>query len=122
MPAFHTAVSRRAVLVSGVAVSLAAVSAPVSARNLLQPSDLSGRLTDEQGRPLRNARIGVAGVSAKTDGDGRFFVQALTPASGHITLQIALPGNAQPIDVSILPDRTRSEDQHNTSIAWALPA
>ena len=32
------------------------------------------------------------------------------------------PGNAQPIDVSILPDRTRSEDQHNTSIAWTLPA
>jgi len=115
-----TAVSRRSVLVSGLAVSLMGVSAGAAPLRLARESMLSGRVTDESGFPLRHAQVAVAGVMTLTDGDGRFCVHAVLPTRGPLYLQIVRSGEVSAIWVVGQPDRTRSEDRDSSSVSLVM--
>jgi hypothetical protein len=114
------AVSRRSVLVSGLAVSLLGVSAEALPLTQMHESVLSGRLTDAQQAPLRHAEVSVAGMTTRTDGDGRFFVRAHLPAQGHISLHIVRAGETSAVMVSGLPDRLRGEGRETSSLALVM--
>ena len=115
-----TAVSRRSLLVSGLAVSLMGVSAGAAPLRQARESMLSGRVTDESGFPLRQAEVTVEGVTTRTDGDGRFFVRAILPTQGYLSLQIVRRGETSAFIVFGLPDRTHSEDRDTSSLSLVM--
>jgi hypothetical protein len=116
----HAAVSRRSVLVSGLVVSLLGASAGAAPLSQASESVLSGRLTDGRSFPLRHAELTVEGVTTRTDGDGRFFVRAVLPAQGYLSLQVVRSGEVSGVTVSALPDRTRSEDRDTSSLSLVM--
>ena len=115
-----TAVSRRSVLVSGLAVSL--LAAPVAATTLPEAKTcvLSGRLTDAQGQPLRQAQVAVAGAVTRTDGDGRFFMHAVLPTQATLALQILLHGESQAIEVLAAVERSAVSERQDASVSLTM--
>ena len=93
------AVSRRSVLVSGVAASVLATPLVAVAGSPSSTWVLSGRLTDRHGQPMRQAQVTVSGTAARTDGDGRFFMQTTLPAQTKVALQVRLAGQAQGVEM-----------------------
>ena len=118
----HATVSRRFVLFSGLSASLLAVSGSVSALGGWRESVLSGRLTDEQGAPMRNAHVEVAGFRTRTDGDGRFFMQGRFPERGHLSLQITgADEGAKTFTLSALPERIRAANRDTSHVSLVMP-
>lgn len=115
-----TGVSRRSVLVSGLAVSLLTV--PVAANTLSEAKTcvLSGRLTDALGQPLRQAQVGVTGAVTRTDGDGRFFMHAVLPTQATLALQILLQGESQAVEVLADVERSGLSERQDASVSLTM--
>jgi hypothetical protein len=111
------AVSRRSVLVSGLALSVLSVPALAALQADAQHSVLSGRLTDAQGQPLRQAQVMVGAVATRTDGDGRFFMHVMLPAVAAVPLQITRQGELQSVDMLATIERSPDTAHPNASVA-----
>jgi hypothetical protein len=115
-------VSRRSVLLGGMAVSLVGVSVEAMGGNLAQESVLSGRLTHASGSPERNALVSVSGIETRTDADGRFFMQAALPMQGPIALSILRLGEPSRLTMSVAAQRTRDQNRTVASVSLRLTA
>jgi hypothetical protein len=114
------AVSRRSVLVSGVAASVLATPLVAVAGSPSSTWVLSGRLTDRHGQPMRQAQVTVSGTAARTDGDGRFFMQTTLPAQTKVALQVRLAGQAQEVEMWAPFERHPFTAQPHASMALTI--
>jgi hypothetical protein len=114
------AVSRRSVLVSGLALSVLATPALAASPGEAQMSVLSGRLTDTQGMPLREAQVQMGAVSTRTDGDGRFFMHVVLPAFATVPLQITRRGETQSVEWMAAVERTPYMSHPTASVALTV--
>lgn len=119
-------ITRRSALATGAALSLLSVlplasqAAPQTAFALSDWATLSGRLTNAAGQPVRSATIRFGAFGARTDGDGRFFVDARIPADGPLSFDVTDRDGAHLGHLQADPQRLRSGDRVSASLSLAL--
>jgi hypothetical protein len=115
-----TALSRRTVLVSGLALGLMAAPALSGTHNPSTLGVLSGRLTHTSGQPLRHALVVVGAATTRTDGDGRFFLQARIPHKGNLAMLVRPSGQSQEFELEANIERSFLTTRLEANMALAL--
>lgn len=126
LPHTQLDLTRRSALAGGAALSLLSVlplathAAPNTGAASVVRAALSGRLTNAEGQPVRAASLTFGPFSARTDADGRFFLNAEVLADRPLSVQVAGQDGIRLARLRANPHWLRNDGQVSATMALTL--